>query len=357
VAAAAVASAHRTCGFPGLLALAGLLGWSAPLLAEDAGPFRHYDDWFEPYEPSTVGLTQDSDDAGFLDVTVSLQLPLADWQGPLAGRNQELDIAFTGRFGFYMGDARASKPVIGKRLNPKLLWRVQLSDDAARFASCEKAGAAVFRGRRSDPCAQYMPDSYLEFAYAHESNGQFIDTEAEYQAARAAALLKDGNADYANDRLSRGWDYLGINYKAPTCAACESQRYRLSAYAMVRYFLSDGLLEGHKEEWHSWESDAAEGKARDKVNGLAVLGKYVRHVCVIDGFACEDSYFRDVKFVLGYETGYHEPFRYGTVRAEAGVRLKPLPITIWWQRGYNADLAQYYKKTTSYGIAVDIGSF
>lgn len=337
--------------------LLALSGCCTPLFAADAGPLRPHDDWFQPYEPSTLGITRDSDDVSFLDVTLSLQLPLGEWEGPIAGSTNEIGMVFTGRFGFYMGSARDSRPVIGKRMNPKLLWRLGLSDDAARLRRCEEPGEGIFRGRRMDSCVQYQPDSYLELAYAHESNGQALDTEAEYLAARNAAQLKDGNADYANDRLSRGWDYLGVTYKPPTCRACESERHRVNGFAMLRYFLPRGLLQGRKEEWHEWESAAAEGKSRSKVNGLAVMGKYVRHTCVVDGYACEGRYVRDVKFVLGYETGYRQPFRRGTLRAEAGVHLKPLPLTLWWQRGYAADLAQYYKKTTSFGLSVDIGSF
>jgi hypothetical protein len=318
---------------------------------------RSRDDWFQPYEPSIIGFTRDSDDTSFMDVTLSLQLPLGDWNGPLPGRRQELAIAFTGRFGFYMGDRRSSRPVIGKRLNPALLWRMQLGDDAARLRRCGEAGASVFRGPRSDQCAQYEFDSYLELAYAHESNGQAIDTEDEYLAARLAAQLEEGATDYTNDRLSRGWDYVGIIYKPPTCSACESERYQFSGYAKIRYFLAHGFMQGAQEQWHSWEAAAAAGKPRSKVNGLAVQGKYLLHTCVADGYACGNRYVGDVKFALGYETGYREPLRYGTLRVEAGLHLKPLPLTLWWQRGYGADLAQYYKKTTSFGIAVGLGNF
>jgi hypothetical protein len=325
--------------------------------AAEPPAFRSHDDWFQPYEPSTIGVTKDSDDLGFMDVSLSLQLPLLELGGPLPGRGQALAIAFTGRFGFYVGDRRSSRPVIGKRLNPALLWRMQLSDDAARRKRCGQSGAPVFRGRRSSDCAEYGPDSYLELAYAHESNGQAIDTEAEYLAARQASQLEPGATDYTDDRLSRGWDYVGVIYKPPTCSVCESERYKISGYAKLRYFLAHGFMQGAKEQWHSWEAAAAEGKPRSKINGLAIQGKYLRHTCVADGYACANRFVGDLKFSLGYETGYRDPFRYGTLRVEAGVYFKPLPLTLWWQRGYGADLAQYYKKTTSFGIAVDIGSF
>ena len=138
-----------------------LLAWGCctPLFAADAGPLRGHDDWFQPYEPSTIGITRDSDDdLGFLDVTLSLQLPLGEWEGPFAGSTHELGIGFTGRFGFYMGSERDSRPVIGKRLNPKLLWRLGLADDAARLRRCESPGEhcrqSRLSGRRRDPVSE-----------------------------------------------------------------------------------------------------------------------------------------------------------------------------------------------------------
>jgi len=50
-------------------------------------------------------------------------------------------------------------------------------------------------------------------------------------------------------------------------------------------------------------------------------------------------------------------FRYSTVRIEAGIQFKQLPITLWWQDGYASDLALYFRKVRSWGIELDIGSF
>ena len=46
-----------------------------------------------------------------------------------------------------------------------------------------------------------------------------------------------------------------------------------------------------------------------------------------------------------------------TVRVEAGIQFKQLPITLWWQDGYASDLALYFRKVRSWGIELDIGSF
>jgi hypothetical protein len=65
----------------------------------------------QPYEPITFGYTKDSDDVGYVDFTLSLKYRFVPvrWTGP----NDYLFLAFTGRFGFYIG-TRPSSPVIGK---------------------------------------------------------------------------------------------------------------------------------------------------------------------------------------------------------------------------------------------------
>jgi two-component system sensor histidine kinase UhpB len=71
----------------------------------------------------------------------------------------------------------------------------------------------------------------------------------------------------------------------------------------------------------------------------------------------DNGILQDVKVVYAYETGTHQPFHYSTTRIEFGTKVLQLPLTIWTQRGYNSDLAQYYKRVNSYGIQVEIGSF
>ena len=52
-------------------------------------------------------------------------------------------------------------------------------------------------------------ENHLDFAFAHQSNGQSIDSLAEYQAALATA----NSENEVKDQLSRGWDYWEVVWK------------------------------------------------------------------------------------------------------------------------------------------------
>ena len=65
----------------------------------------------------------------------------------------------------------------------------------------------------------------------------------------------------------------------------------------------------------------------------------------------------DKKITLAYTTGYHDPFRYGSYRAEFGFKFFDLPLVVWGSHGYNSDLIRYYRNVTAGGIAVEIGAF
>jgi len=316
------------------------------------------------YEPTTIGYTHDSDDAGFMDFLVSVKYQLFPvwltrgqnyfWSG--IGDNSALYFAFTGRFGQYIG-SRDSSPVVGKRFNPKLFYQYRYGEGY---------------------------ENHVAVAYAHESNGQSIDSLAEYQTA----LANNGDSNAVKDQLSRGWDYAEIVWKnilyqsedkaqrtAPCdSAACqqdfcgndeckkalcesdfctggrhkEDRRTTVVLYVDLKQFMRNGLLQGPQENYNAWENDS-EGKNRDRVNGIAVMVKWIEQG--------KFGILEDLKVVTRFETGYREAFRYNTYRFEVGTKVLQLPLTVWGQTGYNSDLALYYKKVDSWGIAAEIGSF
>jgi hypothetical protein len=275
------------------------------------------------YEPNTLGYTHDSDDTGFMDFTLSARYQLfpdtttrfQNWVHRGLGSESALYAAFTGRFGQYIG-TRDSSPVVGKRFNPKMFYRYWTDKDH---------------------------ESHVDFAFlAHESNGQSIDSPAQYEAALAAST----NPHAVDDQLSRGWDYLELSWQS---LPVNMKRERtLSASLTFKYFLLHGPLQGRAEEYNAWENNP-QGKPRSHVNGLSGAVQYVE-----EG---EWAVFQDLKVSASYETGYREPFRFSTYRFEAGSKFLQLPLTLWWQTGYNSDLAHYYKKVYSYGIEIDLGSF
>lgn len=269
-------------------------------LTPAAGSFHSESDWFLPYEPTRLGWTNDDDDSGFIDVSISLKYPLRS---------------------------------VARSLN---------AQDAV--------------GTRPEECVEVLRESYLQLVYAHESNGQSISEPEQYAAAALAAARRGDDPYVVNDSLSRGWDYVGLTWKPP-CAFCENDQRLWSNYFTLRYFLDDGLLQGPAEEFHDWEPLAAQGKPRSQVNGLSVLSKLQFHTCMDeDGRACR-RWLGDAKLVVGYETGHEKPFRHNTFRLEAGAHLWGLPVTVWWQDGYANDLALYYVRGSTFGIGLDIGSF
>jgi hypothetical protein len=272
------------------------------------------------HEPSTIGLTWDNDDQRFLDFALSLKYELLPKpMRQLGNGDYQLYFAFSARFGQYVG-TRDSEPVITKRFNPNLFLR-HLGD-------------------------QSQSES-LDFVIGHESNGQSINTPAEYQSARDAAIAAGHPPDDAKDNISRGWDYVGVDWRRIPWR--DPGRYRISAQAGVKMFLSRGPFQKSPEEYSSWENDP-EGKPRNEVSGLSASFNYYNESfrgALFDGF----------KAGVRYETGYRNPVRFNTVRLEVGSRFLDLPLVIWVRHGYTSDLAQYYKKGSSVGVAVEIGSF
>jgi hypothetical protein len=254
----------------------------------------------------------------------------------ISKKNERLYFAFTGRFGMYIGN-RHSEPVIGKSYNPKLIWRHVMDDERKSFVPFATGDAEVRQ--------EYQ--GYLDVAYAHESNGQSIGSAAEFASARATAQ----HPDFASDGLSRGWDYAQLVWKT---TVLDRTVRRVTAYADLKYFFPQGLLQDHIEEYNSWEN-SPEGKPRKVVNGIAALVDYEHswHAPI----ARRTLWLANPRVSLKYETGYRSPFKYSTVRLEAGVHVLELPLTLWMQRGYGSDLAQYYKQVSSYGLELKMGGF
>lgn len=289
-----------------------------------------------PHEPTTLGYTKDSDDVPFMDFKISLKYQLfPDWLtrsqdyvfGHEWGQRTALYFAFTGRFGQYIG-TRDSSPVVAKRFNPMLMYR-------------------TFYGERHE--------NHVDVAYAHESNGQSIDSQAEFQTALANSA--DKNA--VKDQLSRGWDYIELSWKKTILEKYipgnnetkeDKNLPELVSYVSYKQFLDNGLLQGKQENYNTWENDP-QGKKRNRVDGISLMLKLTNHN---EGW---EGWFKDTKLAFQLVTGNVQPFRYNTYRLEAGAKFLQLPLSLWVQTGYNSDLAQYYKNVTSYGIQAELGSF
>jgi hypothetical protein len=294
-----------------LLALALLLPGLAP--AQDDEPRIR----LRNHEPILAGYTWDSDDVGFLDFTISLQYPILAEALDEGNRYHLLPyFAFTARFGQYLG-TRDSSPVIAKRFNPKFFVRYAFGDF---------------------PASGESPDQYLDFEYAHESNGQSVDSAEGFQSL-AAGL---GSAEYAKDYISRGWDYLGVTWKS----AWDREPARIRLYLSRKWYCGC-WMQGDMEQMFPFEAPR-EIQSIKQVSGW-------RAVLTLD--TGSDNPLVD-RGALILDTGTRDTFKYNTVRLELGIpavkNFTGVPLILWARTGYLSDLAQYYAKVSSFGVAFEL---
>lgn len=233
-------------------------------------------------------------------------------------------MAFTGRFGQYIG-TRSSSPVIAKRFNPKLFVRWFLN------------GKTV-EDRDEDI-------NYIDFEYAHESNGQSVDSLASFNN-HANDL---GSAAFAKDYISRGWDYIGVTGQwHPQKTDKWTDNWTLGG--SVKKYIG-GFLQGNIEEYFAWEAPRTITK-RNQVNGLQMSAKYkLKEV--------SSSWFGDASFK--WDTGSNHPFRYNTYTLELEItpfsNFLGAPMAITYRNGYNSDIAQYFVKGSSIGFGLKFETF
>lgn len=276
----------------------------------------------QDYGPNTVSFRKDDHDAPNIDFTLSQMIPVFH-DGCKGDRSEQKWIirpyfSFTGRFGFYAIEGRDSRPVIGKQFNPKFFVRHWMGE----------------RGQ----------SGYIDIGYAHESNGQSINNEQAYLLKRDEFIQKNERASFANDYLSRGWDYANIIFKRELS---DDPFYISDVYVELKYFLEDGWLQGEPEEFYTWET--SNGKGRDEVDGIDILLKF----STINDF--KDN---GIKLAMLYTTGYKDTFDNNTVKVEATYKIENWPpIQIWASSGYNSDLTDYYRYVNSFGIGFELRNF
>lgn len=292
------------------------------------------------HEPNWLLYTKDDDDQPFLDFKLSMEYPLlhstlnklVTWKRfpswlKRTCKNRFANecypyFAFTGRFGQYI-EQRESSPVIAKRFNPKLFVRFKKSN---------------------------APD-YLDLEYAHESNGQRVET-AEAWTAMADSLEQDyhGKREYANDYISRGWDYIGVTGKYRFKDLDDGFAGKVTSYLSLRHYVG-GLLQGDIEEYNDWESEREITK-RQQVSGISLTTKLENKTRVM-----LDDWFTGYKLALIYQTGLQDTFEYNTVRVEVLTKFADLPVILRISKGYESDLAQYYKRVGTISLGLELRTF
>jgi outer membrane phospholipase A len=300
----------------------------------------------EGYEPNVLGYAWQDEDESFVDISLSLKYRLfrnhvIQWTCPLHNGCEDrwrAYLTFSSRLGFYW-ETRDSDPVIARNFTPKLLLRY--TPDAARDSTGFLAPGKY---------RVYEDWSYIDVAYAHESNGQIIDSDGAYVLEQR---LNRRQPELALDKVSRGWDYVQL---AGKYSLFKSQpTHRLAAYGDLRYFLRHGLIQGVPEEYHAFENDR-EAKRRGAVEGVMAAAEYQWRQKPLIG-SDSAAVLTDPRFMLRYETGYEPLFEHSTFRVEIGATLLELPISLWYQNGYGSSIARYYKKLSAFGIQLRLAEF
>jgi len=275
-------------------------------------------------QPNRLGCTRDSYDRGcFMDFVLSVRYPLF-YKALQGGHKFDMlpFFSFTGRMGQYSGSVRHSSPVVTKQFNPSLYFRFYTANSANH-----QLGMADSK------------QDYYDVGYAHESNGQYVDSVAVFNTTAASV----GGLEIAQDYISRGWDYLTykrhLHFEAVGRNAMDID---------LRYFLSYGLFQKGSEEYFPWEAP-----------------RPIMHISQVDGIRMKVT--RDVDWswfkgaTLFYTTGYRDIARWNTFRMELGFtplsNLMGLPIILWGQSGYNSSVTQYYRKAWSVGLAASFETY
>ena len=304
------------------------------------------------YERTMFGYTKDQGDQPFFDFTASLMFPL-----PLSYYGDEIGeqpwwrphgfAAATVRGGQYI-NGRKSSPVVGKRFNPLVSARWWLTADSA-----------------SD---RVKNDRFIELVLAHESNGQWIEDPVTFANAEAVRLenlrqgqFADGKTDAelraiarteTRDDISRGWDYVGVNFRwaADLEAADLGWKNRLTFESKFQHYMV--LLQDRLEEYDQWENVPG-GKPRNRVDGLYFKVNYKREQQLenksVFHWATEAS--------VSWRTGIGAPLAYNTWEFELGGRVFTLPVLLWYRTGYNSDFIDYFIRDESMGLKVIVEGF
>lgn len=258
--------------------------------------------------PSTLGVAEDGvENTPRMDFSLSVRYPL------LYGSNTEKLKSSGGRLPFLGFNVKMaqyfnlrSAPVITRQFNPRLMVRTY---------SVVPEGETV-----------WVDDSdmdYYDLGYAHESNGQYINSKAAFDAQ----VQNLSNNQMAVDYIHRGWDYLDyarhLHFEMDRIGVLDLE---------LKYFLNHGLLERNRNELYSWEPQSA-----------------VSHIGQVDGIrvkmgaVSDSSWFKNANLTL--MTGYRSFLRYNSFRFESTV--VPLsgyfgtPVMLWWQSGYDNSVATF----------------
>lgn len=253
-------------------------------------------------EPSYFVYARDNNSAfDHIEFYLSVEYPMLE--GPvhrLFGLNTDLYFNYNGKYDFYL-EKRYSSPVISRQQNPGAMFEYRL-DQPSYGLSTIKSG------------------------YFHESNGQTIDSAADY-----------ATTENAEDFISRGWDYIPLELKFEFPEKLPG----FSFYFKGRYFLPKQLFMNDKEDTIFWDRSD-----NSKIEDYAGLSLVISSQTLID-----NRYIEGFKLAAIYRTGYSD-FNLSQ-RYEATFRTLGLPLYIFYFSGYGNEISNYQERGYTLGVGVE----
>lgn len=263
------------------------------------------------YEPTY--LVYAFDDEAHVEFKVSIKYPLLEstigWFGKMIGGSNQVYFSYTGIYDFFVFSdekVRASAPVISRLQSPGL------------FLTNTRP---VFEGGGLET---------VSLGWFHESNGQQIQDNATFV-----------NTLHAEDYVSRGWDYLGLDMqfrqKDPWFMDGDvTYLLRMRAYCSCQGF---GLIAGKEDDIRIFG-----GTEKAEINDF-------------DGFRFGiDNYAnKRLQYGLSLRTGTSstEALKHISYQVEVAYRVSNVPIKLFYFNGYGKDISTYHIKDSYIGLGFE----
>ncbi|MDH5712149.1 MAG: phospholipase A [Gammaproteobacteria bacterium] len=289
------------------------------------------------YEPSYFVFANDGIDS-HAEFKVSIKYPLdkdVEWLSSRIDGDNKIYFAYTGQYDFFLfseeGQGRDSAPVVSRIQNPGVFIKHKLInfDDEN---NCEDSRVEFENGLES-----------ISLGWFHESNGQQIDNNITFN-----------NTVNASDYVSRGWDYLGVDFKWREGSLLSEQGYT-NIYARFRFFCNCqgfGAIKGREDD-------------------TTILGDPVSaDIRDYDGFrlVVDDYVTPDVQYGLQLRSGIgaEQAFDNWSYRVELTFRTRSIPVlkhipfiedipfTLFYFNGYGENISTYHIKNDYIGFGIKI---
>jgi outer membrane phospholipase A len=204
----------------------------------------------------------------------------------------------------------------------------------------QNPGLFIETGPANDRTDDSQSGWRLRLGYFHESNGQSVDTIEAYQAT-----------DFADDYVSRGWDYILLSGRHQTQRSASNHRFL--AQAGLRLFLPLQMFSTDREDDIFWQDVSDQPNVND-YNGLHASLAYdwlTDSACDADqlharlGLRTGNRHLNELADDLSLTAELGWTINHGDFRA---------PIYLRYVNGYGIDIAHYHQRDHYIGLGVQL---